>query len=850
MKLYRRILLLLIVIIIVVGAGVGFTLYNWTQGPLPQHNGEIQVAGLTDSVEILRDESGIPHIYASNPYDLFFAQGYTHAQDRWWQMEFSRHIGAGRIQELTGTNAAVMGTDIAIRTMGWYKTAEYELENAYDEKALTMLQAFADGVNAYILNRPQAQLAFEYNLLGVTGVSIETEPWTPADSVVWGKAMAWQLGNSGGESRRSALGEYIDINSDLYASLFPDYDYEENPTVLLESDLPLSDTTLSNTSVNDTLGIWGVDDTIAGNVSLMNHPLLTKRDGIGSNNWVVSGDMTESGLPLLANDMHLAHQMPSIWYQIGLHCQPVTDECPYNVVGFQFPNAPLITAGHNDSITWGFTDHTDDVIDYFLIEINPENELQYRWNDEWLDITVRNENIKFGNNDDVVTIQIRETHLGPIINDNQLDIDGNLLGFNNDDPRILRWTGLEPTQLFTAVHNLNLASNWQEFRAALSDWAVPSQHVIYADVDGNIGIQIPGLIPVRSSGHTGTLPIIVNSDAQDWQGFIPYDELPRTYNPNRDYIESANQMTVPPVYFEQLSENLSDEFGDDVVVMYQNSSDMGYRGQRITELLEELAPHTTDTFRDIHSDNYDRSAEKIVPLLANLDFGDEIYNNARDWLIAWDYQMDARSGEAALYGIFWNNLERNIFNDQIADFIDEYNFRFHPYVLVTLTNSPNNDWWDNIQTDEIETMDDILIQSLQNAYDESVELMGEDKSDWRWGTIHLAKFESNPLGLSGIEQLEDIVNRYIGIGGSSVTVNAAPANHSYIAEAGVSERVIYDVSDWDSSLAIQTTGQSGHPYSQDYDSMVKDWSNYQYKPMLWSRERVQEAAVNTLTLTP
>jgi len=850
MKLYRRILLFLIIIIVIVAGGIGFTLYNWTQGPLPQHNGEIQIEGLIESVEILRDESGIPHIYASNPHDLFFAQGYTHAQDRWWQMEFSRHIGAGRIQELTGANNSVMGTDIAIRTMGWYKTAQYEIENIYDEQALTMLEAFADGVNAYILNRPKGQLAFEYSLLGVTGVTIEIEPWTPVDSVVWGKAMAWQLGDTGDESQRNALAKVIDIDSDLYTSLFPDYNYDENPTVLLESDLPLSEDTLSNAPANDTLGIWGVGDTIAGNVSLLNHPLLTKRDGIGSNNWVVSGDITESGLPLLANDMHLAHQMPSIWYQIGLHCQPVTDECPYNVVGFQFPNVPLITAGHNDSIAWGFTDHTDDVIDYFLIEVNPDNNLQYRWNDEWHDMTVREENIRVGDSDDVITIQIRETHLGPIINDNQLDDDGNILGFNNDDPRILRWTGLEPTQLFTAVHNLNLASNWQEFRDALSIWSVPAQHVVYADVEGNIGIQIPGLIPVRAAGHTGTLPILANSDEQDWQGFIPFDELPRTYNPDRGYIESANQMTVPPTYFDQLSENLADEFGDDAMVMYLNSSDMGYRGRRIAELLEDLAPHSADTFRQIQSDNYDRSAEKIIPLLADLDFADDKYNSARDWLTNWDYQMDVDSGEAALYGIFWDRFTDNIFNDQIGDFIEDYGIRFHPYTLVSLTSDSDNSWWDNTQTDETETMDDILIQSLQGAYDEAVERMGADESDWRWGTIHLAEFESNPLGLSGIEQLEDIVNRYTPVGGSSITVNAASTQENYIVEWGVSERVIYDVSDWDSSLSIQTTGQSGHPYSKDYDSMVEAWSNFQYKPMLWSRERIEAASINKLILTP
>lgn len=850
MKLLRRIILLTSLIIVLVAGGIIFTLYNWTQGPLPIHDGEIQIDGLTDTVEILRDEWGVPHIYASNPYDLFFAQGFTHAQDRWWQMEFSRHVGAGRIQELTGENPKVMGTDIAIRTMGWYRTAQYEIENAYDEQTLSILNAFADGVNAYILNRPMGQLAFEYNLLGVTGVDIAIEPWTPVDSIVWGKAMAWQLGDNGNELTRSGLAAILDMDSNLYKDLFPDYDYNDYPTVILESDLPLSDDTLSHTPSTKNPGILGVDDLIAGNVALLNHPLLTKHDGIGSNNWVVSGDITESGSPLLANDMHLGHQMPSIWYEIGLHCQPITDECPYNVVGFQFPNVPLITAGHNDNIAWGYTDHTDDAIDYFLIEINPENDLQYRWNDEWRDMTVRDEVIHFGDSDQTVTFQIRETHLGPIVNDNQLDDDGNLLGFNNTDPRVLRWTGLEPTQLLKAVHDLNLATDWQEFRDALTEWNVPAQHVVYADVAGNIGLQVPGLIPIRAEGHTGDLPIAANSDDQDWLGFIPFDELPRVYNPDRDYIQSANQMTVPFAYFDQLANNLADEFGEDANYRYLNNSDRGYRGRRITELLEELVPHSVDTFQQIHSDNYDHSAEKVLPLLANLDLPDEKYTNARDWLLNWDYQMDVNSGEAALYGIFWSTLVENTLNNQISNYIEENEVRLHPYTIVTLTSDPENTWWDNIETDETETMKDVLAQSLQEAYDKAVELMGDDESDWRWGTIHLAEFESNPLGLSGIEQLEDIVNRYISVGGGPVSINAARADEEYIVEAGVSERVIYDLSDWDNSLSIHTTGQSGHPYSDHYDDMLESWSTVQYKPMLWSRERVEAAYVTQLILNP
>lgn len=847
MKLFRRILIFLLLIIVFLSIAITYTLYNWTQGPLPQHDGEIRVSGLKDTVEIFRDESGVPHIYASNTYDLFLAQGYTLAQDRWWQMEFARHIGAGRIQELTGQSDAVMGSDLAIRTMGWYKTAQYEIENVYDPETLAILQAFADGVNAYITSREPGKLAFEYNVLGVTGVNIEIERWTPVDSVVWGKVMAWQLADNGDELTRSGLAEYV--SEDMLADFFPPYPFDKNPTVILEEDLPLNDDSLARNPSQSMLGVLGVSDKIAGSVSLLNHPLLTKIEGIGSNNWVAGGDLTKSGLPLLANDMHLGHQMPSIWYEIGLHCQPVSADCPYDIVGFQFAPSPLVTAGHNSHIAWGFTDHTDDVIDYFLIEVNPDNELQYRWNDGWRDMEVREEVIHFGDSVETVTIQVRETHLGPIINDNQLDENGQIMGFNNEDPRVLRWTGLEPSQLLTAVNQLAKAMNWQEFREALVNWSAPAQHIVYADIDGNIGMQVPGWIPIRANGHVGNLPVSVSSDEQDWLGFIPFDELPRVYNPARAYIESANQMTVPPAYFSQLQENLSDEFGEDANYMYLNDYAEGYRANRIATLLESLAPHDAGTFKQIHGDNYDAGAELIVPLLLALKFEDEKYASARDWQADWDYYMDANSGQAALYGIFFNELWWAIFEDQLTEYLEEYTPRISPYLVIHLLDQPENDWWDDVATNAVETRDNILHQAFVAGYDRSVELLGEDESDWQWGTIHHAEFESNPLGLSGIPQLEAIVNRYIPVGGGPISVNAAwTGAGTFNVEWGVSERVIYDLSNWDASQSIHPTGQSGHPYSPHYDDMLEPWSTIQYKPMLWSREAVEIASVSKLTL--
>lgn len=852
MKILRRVLLGIIAVILVAGGGIGITLNSWTNGPLPQHDGELKFAELYDKVEILRDKWGIPHIYASNPHDLFFAQGFTHAQDRWWQMEFSRHIGAGRIQELTGKSESVMGTDIALRTMGWYKTAKLEVETVYDADTLVILQAFADGVNAYIMSRPAGQLAFEYNLLGVTGVNIKIEPWTPVDSVVWGKAMAWNLGDDGEELFRSELAEILD--EAMLKALDPPFDYSTKPSIILPEDLPLSDSTLALPKLQDTASIKGVNDRIAGNIMLNNDPLLSKDDGVGSNNWVVDGDLSKSGAPLMANDMHLGLQMPSIWYLIGLHCQPISDDCPYNVTGFQFVPSPLVTAGHNDKISWAFTDHTADEIDYFLIEINPDNELQYLWDGEWRDMSLRDEVIHFGDSEDTLTIQVRETHLGPIVNDNQLDESGNSLGFNNDDPRILRWTALIPSQIFTAVRKLNVAQDWTEFRAALEAWSSPSQNVIYADIEGNIGMQNPGIIPIRAKDHSGTFPILANSGEQDWVGFVPFDDLPRVFNPARGYVETANQMNVPMEYFAQLQEKLAGEFGEDSNYVYQNTSAAGYRGQRIAELLESLAPHDADTFAKIQGDNKDISAEEIMPYLAEIEFEDDKITKTREWLLEWDFQMHMDSPQAALYAVFWSELMDVLYNDQLGDTIranGRGNFKRATYELA---REPENDWWDEVTTDGIESRDDILKVAFERAYHRAIELLGDDQSTWKWGTLHTITFVSNPLGLSGIQQIEAIVNRGpLPLSGGSEIVNSSSwstSSEDFTTAHGVSERVIYDLSDWDKSLAINTTGQSGHPFSSHYSDMIDSWRFIEYAPLLYSRERVESEAVSTLILTP
>lgn len=841
-----------ILLVVLVGAGA-FTIYQWTRGPLPQHNGELTLAELNDTVEVLRDRWGVPHIYASTMHDLRFAQGFVQAQDRWWQMEFFRRTGRGEIQQLTGRNAALMGTDIFIRTAGWRRAAERDWE-AMPDDIRAQLQAFADGVNAYITERPAGQLAMEYNILGITGVDIPIEPWTPIDSIVWTKAMAWDLSGSGRgeELERSRLLENFDqAMVDAFAVEFP---FGEKPTIIMPEDLPEAGEPFAPVPDRETAGLVGLDSHMAGNYDGAG-VLFGMGDGIGSNNWVVDGSLSSTDMPLLANDPHLGIQMPSIWYEVGLHCQPVTDECPVSVRGFTFSPSPAVVIGHNGRIGWGVTNVGWDVLDLYALEINPENELQYRWNDEWRAITVHEEDIRFGNSDETITIQVRETHLGPIINDNQLDEDtGDILGFNNENPLAMRWTALDEGTLIESIIRLNEAQNWDEFRAALQLWDVPSQNFVYADVDGNIGYQTPGRVPIRAAGHDGRLPVDGTTDAYEWLGYVPYEYLPSVLNPERGYIASANQALVPFDYYDQLANALADEYGADAHYVFDYYWALGYRGERIVALLESTDEHDFETFAAIHGDNKMIVAEEIAPFLDALDFDDESLAELRDWMLAWDYQMHTDSPQAALFAVFWKKLMHNLYVDQTDEIASVNGGTRDMWATVNLLENPTSAWWDDVNTEAVETPDDILVRSFEDAVTEIRALLGDNRAAWRWGDLHTATFVSNPLGVSGINTIEIMVNsQRVPTSGGSAIVNAtswSTAADDYAVRAVPSMRMILDMSDLSNSQSVHTTGQSGHPFSPYYDDMIDDWRTIKYRPMLWAREDVEANTRSTLILQP
>ncbi|HEY67702.1 MAG TPA: penicillin acylase family protein [Thermoflexia bacterium] len=808
MRTLLRVLLALLVILLVmglVGSGYGFVTVrrSW-----PQTDGRIRAEGLQAEVTIIRDSWGIPHIYASNTHDLFFAQGYVHAQDRFWQMEFWRRIGSGRLAEILGESA--LDSDRFIRTLGWHRTAARELELLGEEER-AVLEAYAEGVNAYIFTH-RGRLGLEFTLLGLTGVEFEPEPWTPFNTITWAKVMAWDLGgNRSDELLRAHIAARL--GTPAVAELMPPYP-DDYPVIVPH---PLTGATLE-----------------AVPEAAFEPFALGEGDDLGSNNWVVAGSRTETGMPILANDPHLSIQMPSIWYEIGLHCDPVGPGCPYNVVGASFASTPGVIIGHNDRIAWGVTNLGPDVQDLFIERVNPENPNQYEYQGQWLDMEIVREEIRVAGEEEPVVMFARITRHGPIIND--------VVGGTEEEwsfgwqPLALSWTALQPGTLMKSVLLLDRARNWEEFRDALRYWDVPSQNFVYADVDGNIGYQAPGRIPIRASGD-GSMPVPGWTGEYEWVDYIPFDELPRAFNPPEGYIVTANNAVVEPDYPYFLSMDWAP----------------GYRARRIVELIEADPSLSLADMQAIQGDSSPAWAREIMPYLRSLSGDDPRLNQALDLLRDWDGRAVRDSAGAALLEAFRVHLVDLTFGDELGEQLLRRARGTAGVALVNLLADGSSPWFDDVTTSEVETRDEILLRALDEAVEELTETLGRNMGRWRWGDLHTATFKNQSLGQSGIAPIEALFNRGpVPVDGTIATVNNTgySLSHPYTVKIVPSYRQIVDLGDFTRSVSMHTTGQSGHPFHPHYNDMIDPWRNIEYHPMLGERADVEASAEGVLVLTP
>jgi len=816
-------LLLLALVILLSGLG----LYT-VRRSFPQTNGTLKAAGLQKPVEVFRDGNGIPQIYADTPHDLFFAEGYVHAQDRFYQMDFWRHETSGTLAELYGASA--VSNDKFLRTVGWERIAEQEYSLA-DPETKAVLDAYAEGVNAYIGSRSAADLSLEYSILALNGLNYKPAPWSPVAALAWAKAMAWDLrGNLDEELDRSLLNQKIgvEMTNEFLPTTFP----PDHPVIV------------PNPAVGGAA--------LAGlRAQLRTLPAVFgehSRD-LGSNNWVISGKRTSTGMPLLANDPHLSIQMPAIWYEIGLHCVNIGPDCPFDVTGFSFAGAPGVIIGHNNRIAWGFTNVGPDVQDLYIERVNPQNPNQYEVNGQWVDMVVINETIKVkGGTEEPVTI--RYTRHGPLIT----DVYG-LKDFAKDsglDPNYqyafaLRWTALETGATWRSILNLDRARNFTEFRDALRDFVAPSQNIIYADVDGNIGYQTPGHIPIRANNRDGLLPAAGWTNDNEWTRYIPFDELPYAYNPPQGFIATANNAVVGPGY----------------PYMISMDWDPGYRARRIVDMINSEPLISMDYIQKMQGDDLNLGAQEILPYLFALKFDDAKLAKAEEALSNWDDQMTLDSRPAAIYMGFLNALVGGTFNDNLPEDYWPSGGANTWLVLRKLLAEPNSPWWDDTKTtNAVETRDDIIKRALAEGYAALEKRLGPDSAGWTWGALHTSTFRNATVGSTASPApIQMLFNRgpFATAGGAGV-VNAAswnlarddftPPGDPYNVSSISSMRMIVDLSQLTNSLTIFSTGQSGHAYHPHYIDMADRWRAIQYHPMLWDRGDVEKNAEGHLTLVP
>jgi penicillin amidase len=548
----------------------------------------------------------------------------------------------------------------------------------------------------------------------------------------------------------------------------------------------------------------------------------------GSNSWVVHGSRTATGKPLLADDTHLGLELPAIWYEVGLHGGR------FDVTGFSFPGVPLVIFGHNSRIAWGTTNLPADVQDLYIEKLNDTiHPTQYEYMGQWQDLQVIPETIEV-KGESPITLDVLITRHGPIVN----DVMGRL---KDAEPMALRWTALQGTQIWRAVILLNQSSNWEEFRHALTYWDAPSQSFVYADVDGNIGFQTPGQIPIRAEGHDGTLPVPGWTGKYEWQGFIPFDELPSVYNPSTGYIVTANNKVVSDNY----PYHLATEWA------------APYRAQRISDLLAADDSVSMEDMQAIQSQTYSLPAESLLPYLLAVQPSTGLEAQALDAARSWDLYLETDRVGASVYEVWYRFLVENTFRDELGkDLLESYlrDYNLHAPVMIELMTQPDSPWFDDKSTTPVETRDDVVLRGLRDAVDWLSGNYGEDPAKWEWGRLHAKTFVHNPLGQSGIDVLEKLFNSRTGPArGDPFTVNAAPFTFGvepFAMNGGVSQRYLADMGNLDNSLTIITTGQSGHLFHRHRTDQISPWQNVEYHSMIFSREAAEANAEGVLSLSP
>ncbi|MFD8919550.1 penicillin acylase family protein [Streptomyces sp. NPDC059569] len=950
----RRARLIVIVLVLALVGGVGYGTYwgvSTVRASFPQTTGTLELKGLSGPVDVRRDSYGIPQIYANSDQDLFRAQGFVQAQDRFWEMDVRRHMTSGRLSEMFGKSQ--VNTDTFLRTLDWRGVAQREYDTKLSAETKKNLQSYADGVNAYLEGRDGKDISFEYAALSFTN-DYKPEKWTPVDSVAWLKAMAWDLrSNMQDEIDRSLLTSRL--SDQQIDDLYPSYPYDRNkpivsaggidpitgkydpkaePTDGAESGMGDRGSDLgtggTGTGTGSGTGTGGTDtgtgtgtgtgigtgtgtgtdsgadpgtgdaitasgatedfnsqlEALSGTLDEIPELLGPNGSGIGSNSWVVSGRYTTTDKPLLANDPHLAPQLPSLWYQMGLHCRSVSATCKYDVAGYTFSGMPGVIIGHNQDIAWGFTNLGADVTDLFLEKVNGDS---YQYGDKEKRFRTREETIKVAGGPSK-TITVRSTDRGPLVSDRNSELVkvgekapvGDVAPDRGDGYAVsLQWTALQPGKSMDAVFELNRAKDFGEFRKAAEHFEVPSQNLIYADTKGHIGYQAPGSIPIRSDGFDGRTPAPGWDPKYQWKGYIPFDELPYEYDPERGYIVTANQAVI-----------------DSKKYPYPLTEDWGYgaRSQRINDLIESKIKDggkiSTDDMQTMQMDNTSEIAKLLMPYLLKIDVPDPSVREAQKLLEGWDYTQEPDSGAAAYFNAVWRNVLKLAFGNKLPKEVrvkgeclnvrpadstgpadDDIQLvrecgqrapdaaqpdggdRWYE-VVRGIIKDEDNAWWSSPgsrRDDATKTRDKLFERAMEDARWELTAKLGKDVSSWSWGRLHQLQLDNQTLGTSGPGFLKQMLNRGPwNLGGGEAAVDATGWNAAggYEVVWVPSMRMVVNVGDWDKSRWINLTGASGHAYSAHYTDQTDKWAKGELLDWPYKVNTVERATSDTLTLEP
>ncbi len=773
---------------------LGLDFVSSFQRSLPVYDGTIQVAGLTQPVQVLRDRHAVPHILADSFEDAAFGLGFVHAQDRLWQMEMSRRFIQGRLAE--GLGELALDADVLMRTMGLYKAAGQALEHLSPDSRRA-LEAYAAGVNAYVATH-RGRLPIEFVLAGLT-----PEPWTPTDSIAVLKGMAFQLsGNAFGEAARARLLPVLGLRG--LEDFFPPFDAAPLPGYLND----VFATTRTGL-------IRGVPDTTA------------------SDNWVVSGERSVSGKPLLANDPHLGFTIPSFWYLAHLSFSGE------DIVGGTLPGIPSIVAGRNRNVAWGMTNTAPDTQDLFLERLNPDNSRQYQTPLGMAEFETRTETIRvrFGGERRII---VRNSRHGPIVSDTNSSFgdaapDGYELA--------LAWTALDPDDTsMDALLALGRAKTADDMRAAGHLFVTPMQNIVYADKEGtsgHIGLMLPGRVPQRAESNDalGIVPAPGWDGRYDWREPIPADAMVSIVDPPSGHISTANNKTVP----------------DDYRYVLTREWESNYRFDRIEQLLAASSKHSVESFKTIQTDPTDLYALELKRRLLAAGSFEGRAADAAQILTRWDGAMLRDRPEPLIFSAWARALARRIFGDELgANFENYWGYRDQVTLRVLDNVDDAGRWCDDRGTTESEDCASRIRLALDDAVAELSAAYGENMSAWRWGNPHQAIHVHRPLGSFPV--IGGAFNREAEMDGGAFTLlradNAMGSQRPYAAVHGAGYRAIYDLGAPDESLYIISVGQSGNVFSPHYDDLLGLWAGARYITIPTAPVAVSSSTAHALWLEP